>query len=42
MLSWLQLLGGRSIRDNQYAVSYDCFRGDKDKITGTWFWDEGS
>jgi len=31
------------IRDNQYTVSYDrSFRGDKDKITGTWFWDEGS
>ena len=30
-------------RDNQYTVSYDrSFRGDKDKITGTWFWDEGS
>ena len=29
-------------RDNQYTVSYDrSFRGDKDKITGTWFWDEG-
>jgi hypothetical protein len=31
------------IRDNQYTISYDrSFRGDKDKITGTWFWDEGS
>jgi hypothetical protein len=30
------------IRDNQYTISYDrSFRGDKDKITGTWFWDEG-
>jgi hypothetical protein len=30
-------------RDNQYTVSYDrSFRSDKDKITGTWFWDEGS
>ncbi|MEP6818751.1 MAG: carboxypeptidase-like regulatory domain-containing protein [bacterium] len=30
-------------RDNQYTVSYDrSFHGDKDKITGTWFWDEGS
>ena len=30
------------IRDNQYTISYDRnFRGDKDKITGTWFWDEG-
>jgi hypothetical protein len=30
-------------RDNQYTVSYDrSFRGDKDKINGTWFWDEGS
>jgi hypothetical protein len=29
-------------RDNQYTVSYDrSFRSDKDKITGTWFWDEG-
>ena len=32
-----------AIRDNQYTISYDrSFRGDKDKITGTWFWDEGS
>ena len=31
------------IRDNQYTISYDrSFRNDKDKITGTWFWDEGS
>ena len=31
------------IVDNQYTVSYDrSFRNDKDKITGTWFWDEGS
>jgi hypothetical protein len=31
------------IRDNQYTISYDrSFRSDKDKITGTWFWDEGS
>lgn len=31
------------IRDNQYTISYDrSFRDDKDKITGTWFWDEGS
>jgi hypothetical protein len=31
------------IVDNQYTISYDrSFRGDKDKITGTWFWDEGS
>lgn len=31
------------IEDNQYTISYDrSFRGDKDKITGTWFWDEGS
>lgn len=31
------------ILDNQYTISYDrSFRGDKDKITGTWFWDEGS
>jgi hypothetical protein len=31
------------IDDNQYTISYDrSFRGDKDKITGTWFWDEGS
>lgn len=31
------------IRDNQYTISYDrSFRADKDKITGTWFWDEGS
>jgi hypothetical protein len=31
------------IIDNQYTISYDrSFRGDKDKITGTWFWDEGS
>jgi hypothetical protein len=30
-------------RDNQYTVSYDrSFRDDKDKINGTWFWDEGS
>jgi hypothetical protein len=30
------------IRDNQYTISYDrSFRADKDKITGTWFWDEG-
>jgi hypothetical protein len=30
-------------RDNQYTVSYDrSFRADKDKINGTWFWDEGS
>ena len=30
------------IRDNQYTISYDrSFRDDKDKITGTWFWDEG-
>src|SRR5258706_1873024 len=30
-------------RDNQYTVSYDrSFRSDKDKINGTWFWDEGS
>jgi len=30
------------IRDNQYTISYDrSFRSDKDKITGTWFWDEG-
>ena len=29
--------------DNQYTISYDrSFRNDKDKITGTWFWDEGS
>ncbi|HEY0430994.1 MAG TPA: carboxypeptidase-like regulatory domain-containing protein [Pyrinomonadaceae bacterium] len=29
--------------DNQYTVSYDrSFRNDKDKITGTWFWDEGA
>lgn len=31
------------ITDNQYTISYDrSFRNDKDKITGTWFWDEGS
>jgi len=31
------------ILDNQYTISYDrSFRDDKDKITGTWFWDEGS
>jgi len=31
------------IIDNQYTISYDrSFRNDKDKITGTWFWDEGS
>ncbi len=31
------------ITDNQYTVSYDRnFRDNKDKITGTWFWDEGS
>jgi hypothetical protein len=31
------------IIDNQYTISYDrSFRDDKDKITGTWFWDEGS
>ncbi|HEV7681484.1 MAG TPA: carboxypeptidase-like regulatory domain-containing protein [Pyrinomonadaceae bacterium] len=31
------------ILDNQYTISYDrSFRADKDKITGTWFWDEGS
>ena len=29
--------------DNQYTISYDrSFRNDKDKITGTWFWDEGA
>lgn len=31
------------IIDNQYTVSYDRdLRGGKDKITGRWFWDEGS
>src|SRR5882724_11876907 len=31
------------IIDNQYTVSYDRdMRGGKDKITGRWFWDEGS
>jgi hypothetical protein len=31
------------IVDNQYTISYDrSFRNDKDKITATWFWDEGS
>jgi len=31
------------IEDNQYTVSYDrSFRDGKDKILGTWFWDEGS
>src|SRR6185295_9476391 len=30
------------IKDNQYTVSYDrSWRDGKDKITGTWFWDEG-
>ena len=29
-------------KDNQYTVSYDrSFRSGNDKITGTWFWDEG-
>jgi hypothetical protein len=31
------------IKDNQYAISYDrSFRDGKDKISGRWFWDEGS
>ncbi|HKC62591.1 MAG TPA: TonB-dependent receptor, partial [Pyrinomonadaceae bacterium] len=31
------------IRDNQYLISYDRdMRGGKDKISGRWFWDEGS
>ncbi|MEP6706921.1 MAG: carboxypeptidase-like regulatory domain-containing protein, partial [Pyrinomonadaceae bacterium] len=31
------------ILDNQHTVSYDRgFRDGKDKILGTWFWDEGS
>jgi carboxypeptidase family protein/TonB-dependent receptor-like protein len=31
------------IVDNQYTVSYDrSFRDGKDKVLGTWFWDEGS
>jgi Carboxypeptidase regulatory-like domain/TonB dependent receptor-like, beta-barrel len=30
------------INDNQYTISYDrTFRNGKDRITGTWFWDEG-
>lgn len=30
-------------KDNQYAVSYDrAWRSGKDKISGRWFWDEGS
>jgi len=30
-------------KDNQYAVSYDrAWRNGKDKISGRWFWDEGS
>ena len=30
-------------KDNQYAVSYDrSMRNGKDKISGRWFWDEGS
>lgn len=30
------------IEDNQYTISYDrSFRDGKDRITGTWFWDEG-
>lgn len=31
------------IRDNQYTISYDrIMRDGKDKISGRWFWDEGS
>ena len=31
------------IVDNQYLISYDRdFRGGNDKISGRWFWDEGS
>ena len=31
------------IRDNQYLISYDRdMRHGKDKISGRWFWDEGS
>ena len=31
------------IEDNQYTISYDrSFRDGKDRITGTWFWDEGN
>ncbi len=31
------------ILDNQHTISYERgFRDGKDKITGTWFWDEGS
>jgi hypothetical protein len=31
------------IKDNQYSISYDRgFRDGKDKISGRWFWDEGS
>ncbi|HYE65073.1 MAG TPA: carboxypeptidase-like regulatory domain-containing protein [Pyrinomonadaceae bacterium] len=31
------------IRDDQYLISYDRdFRDGKDKISGRWFWDEGS
>jgi hypothetical protein len=31
------------IEDNQYLISYDRdFRDGKDKISGRWFWDEGS
>jgi hypothetical protein len=34
--------GVAPIKDNQYTVSYDrSWRDGKDKITGTWFWDEG-
>jgi carboxypeptidase family protein len=30
------------IQDDQYSISYDrSFRNGNDKITGTWFWDEG-
>ncbi|MDX6613737.1 MAG: hypothetical protein QOD75_2923, partial [Blastocatellia bacterium] len=38
-----QFSGVAPITDNQYTVSYDRgFRDGKDKILGTWFWDEGS
>lgn len=31
------------VTDNQYTISYDRFwRGGKEKLTGRWFWDNGS
>jgi hypothetical protein len=38
-----QFSGVAPIVDNQYTISYDRFwRGGNEKITGRWFWDNGS